>query len=460
MSSMWPKFFVPPPHPLPPLRGLHLHLLGVRGRGMGPAGIAAAAAGAIVDGCDVNPDGWTKDVESYGIPVALGNDPAHVDGRRLVATTLVSPGAPEVRASLDAGVAHHRADLLAALISERRAIAVTGTKGKGTVAALVGVALAELGEDPLVLLGVPSPQLGGPVRIGSGRAVVEADESDGTIAHIPVEISVVTNTWFDHAHYPRTLRDTVESLARHLAAVPPAGRVVLGPGRHMRELEQATQAPVWRLGRELRARAVARDGMELTMRFDDPETGSVTGSLRIFTAAPEEHAALAYGALRAAGYEPDAAVAALGSLRVLSRRLELVGEARGVRVFDDQGNQPQPVSRAIESLRALRPRRLHAVFEPHRNEYILRWGRRLAGALGQSDRVVLLPIAEVTASSRRRAPTDWHRRAGIEAEPVSGPAAAVELLERTVRRGDIVCFFGGRDSLADAAHGLVAALRG
>jgi UDP-N-acetylmuramate--alanine ligase len=455
---MWPEYFVPPPHPLPPLPGLRLHLLGVRGRGMGPAGIAAVAAGAVVDGCDVKPDGPTTGAELRGIPVALGHDPAHVDGRRLVATTIVSAEHPEVRAALEAGVAHHRTDLLAAVIKDRRAIAVTGAKGKGTVAALVGLALTELGEDPLVLLGVNSPQLGGPLRIGPGRAVVEADESDGTITRIPAEIGIVTNAWFDHAHYPRTLRETLDALARHLAAIPPAGRVVLGPGRHMRELEEASGAPVWRIGRDVRARVVARTGMELTMRFGDPEGGSVTGKLRIFTAAPEQHAALAYAGLRAAGHEPDAAAAGLGGLRVLSRRLELVGEARGVRVFDDQGNHPQPLSRAIKSLRVLRPRRLHAVFEPHRSAYVLRWGRRIARALGQSDRVVLLPIVEMTASPRRYAPADWHRRVGMQAETVSGRAAAVELLEQTARRGDIVCFFGSQDSLAQAADGLVVAL--
>jgi UDP-N-acetylmuramate--alanine ligase len=458
MSSMWPRFFVPPPHPLPPLQGLPIHLLGVRGRGMGPAAIAAVEAGAIVDGCDARSDGLVN-VEPFGIPVALGHDPAHIEGRRLVATTLISPGAPEVKAALEAGVAHHRADLVAALIRDRRAVTVTGAKGKGTVSGLVGLALAELGEDPLVLLGVPSPQLGGYARIGPGRAVVETDESDGTIARIPAEIGVVTNMWYDHAHYPRTLRETLDDVAEHLAAVPRNGRVVLGPGRYMRELEQASRAPVWRIGRDFRASVVARDGMELTMRLGDPESASVTGRLRIFTAAPAQHAALAYAALRAVGHQPEAAADALGALRVLSRRLEFVGEEHGVRVFDDHGNQPQPVRHAIEKLRALRPRRLHAVHLPHRNDGILRWGGRLARALEQSDRVVLLPLTEYMITPRRLAPVDWYRRVGLEVELVPDSAAAIDLLERTVRAGDIVCFFGSPDSLADTARGLVAALR-
>lgn len=457
MSSMWPRFFVPPTNPLPPLQGLPLHILGACGRGMGPAAIAAVAAGAVVDGCDQFRAGHV-DVESHGIAVALGHDPAHVEGRRLVATTQVSPGLPEVRAALDAGTAHHRADLLAALMCDRSPIAVTGAKGKGTVAALIGLALVELGDDPLVLLGAPAPQLGGYVRLGAGRVVAEADESDGTIARLPAEIGVVTNAWFDHAHYPRTLRENLAAVAEHLAAVPSGGRVVLGPGRYMRELEQAARAPVWRVGRDVRARIVERDGMNLTMRFGDPDGSSVTGRLGVLTSAPEEHAALAYAALRAAGHEPEAAAAALGSLRGLSRRFELVGETGGVRVFDDHANQPRPVIRAVESLRALEPRRLHAVYEPHRNEGILRWGQRLARALGQVDRLIVLPIEEEQHTPLRYAPADWCRRAGVDAEQVATRAAAVELVRRSVRKGDIVCFFGGRDSLAQTARELLAAL--
>ncbi len=426
---------------------------------MGPVAIAASAAGAIVDGCDASRDGPTA-LDSTGIDVALGHDPAHLDGKRLVATTLVSPGNPEVSAALDSGVAHHRADLLAALIRDRRPVAVTGTKGKGTVAALIGLALAELGEDPLVLLGVAAPQLGGPLRLGTGRAVAEADESDGTIARIPAETSVVTNVWFDHAHYPRTLKETLEAIGEHLAGVPRTGRVVLGPGRYMRSLETAARAPVWRVGRDVRAKILSTDGTAFTVRLDDPEGGSVTGRLRNFSAAPQEHAALAYAALRAAGHGPEAAADALGALTAVSRRFELVGTAGGVRIFDDHGNQPEPVRRTIRSLRALRPRRLHAVFEPHRNEAILRWGLRLAPALAGADRVVMLPIDEEMITPRRVAAADWYRRAGLEVEYVPDRATAVDLLRRTVGKGDIVCFMGGRDSQADAARALLRALGG
>jgi UDP-N-acetylmuramate--alanine ligase len=426
---------------------------------MGPAAIAAAAAGALVDGCDVGRDGSTA-LESTGIEVALGHDPAHVEGRRLVATTIASPANPEVRRALDAGVAHHRSDLLAALIRDRCAVTVTGTKGKGTVAALVGLALVELGEDPLVLLGAAAPQLGGPVRLGRGRAVAEGDESDGTIARVPALISVVTNVWFDHSHYPRTLGETLEATAEHLAGVSQDGRVVLGPGRYMRELERAAGAPVWRLGRDVRATVLSSAGGVTTVRFGDPEGGSTVGRLRIFSAAPQEHAGLAYAALRAAGHDPERSAAALGALTALSRRFELVGEAGGVRIFDDHGNHPEPVRRTIRSLRALRPRRLHAVFEPHRNEALLRWGSRLAAALAEADRVVLLPIAETIATPRRLAPADWHRRVGLRAELVPDSTAVVDLLRRTVRRGDVVYFIGSNDSQADVARALLRALDG
>jgi UDP-N-acetylmuramoylalanine-D-glutamate ligase len=41
-----------------------------------------------------------------------------------------------------------------------RDVSVTGTNGKGTVGALTGAALAALGADPLVLLGLTVPSSG------------------------------------------------------------------------------------------------------------------------------------------------------------------------------------------------------------------------------------------------------------------------------------------------------------
>jgi UDP-N-acetylmuramate--alanine ligase len=422
--------------------------------------IAAAAAGAEVNGCDRRAAGDDGELDHHGLVVVHGHAAAHVEGRRLVATTVTPPDHPELRAAQAAGLAHHRADLLAALVRNRRtpSVAVTGTHGKGTVAALAGLSLEHLGADPWVLLGLSVPQLGGSIRLGRGPAVVEADESDGSIARIRVDVTVVTNVAFDHPQYRRSTRETLAALSEHVAAVPADGRVILGPGRAMQGLAAAARGAVWLSGRDFGARVLGTNSGETAIEFRDPGGGSVVGRLRFSSVYLAENVGLAYAALRALGHPPEAATAGLAQLTHLARRFETVGTACGIRVVDDFGKHPACIAATISALRATAPRRLHVLYEPHRYDHVSRWGARLAAALAHADRVVLLPIHDHDFEPRHKPPSDWFRRFGLDAELASGDTDAIRRLCQPCESGDIIGIFGVHDHLARLARRLLAAL--
>jgi UDP-N-acetylmuramate--alanine ligase len=447
------ELFVPAPHPLPPLRGLQIHLLGVRGIGMRTVGIAAQASGAVVDGCDRR-GSEDEELARCGVAVAAAHDPSHVVGRRLVATTVTRRDNPELRAAMADGSAHHRSDLLAALLRRRPSLGVTGTHGKGTVAALAGVGLIELGEDPMLLLGVSVPDVGSTVRIGAGRVVAEVDESDGSLARIVTDVSVVTNVSFDHPQYRRTVAETLADLAEHVAAVPPDGRVVLGNGRAVASLARDAVAPVWRLGKDFRADILRESGGRTTIAFADPEGGSVVGHLRLRSVYLRENAALAYAALRAVGRSPDEAAEALAQLRGLARRFEEIGTAGGVTVYDDYGKHPDCIGETLTALRTLRPRRLHAFYAPHRVAHVRRWHARFAAALARADHVVVLPIDDRDFGGTGAPSGDWFRHDGLDAELADDADDAIVRIARRARPGDVVCLFGVHDTVAGTARAL------
>ena len=80
-----------------------------------------------------------------------------------------------------AGRGGSRADLLAELVSLRRAIVVAGAHGKTTTSAMIAFCLDRLGLDPAFLIGGEIPQLDGNARAGEGWLVVEGDESDRSV---------------------------------------------------------------------------------------------------------------------------------------------------------------------------------------------------------------------------------------------------------------------------------------
>jgi UDP-N-acetylmuramate--alanine ligase len=455
------RFLVPPPNPLPALTGLRVHVLGIRGAGMAPAALAAQAAGAIVDGCDLVESEGDDVLGRSGIVVATRHDREHItDGRHLVVTTLGDAGLAEVLAARDAGRLHHRTEVLAALTRGREVVAVTGSHGKGTVAALVGCALADLGADPLVVLGVGAGVLGGPFRPGDGPAILEADDADGTIVRIPASISVVTNSWADHPMFGRSRSEVLEDVGRHVALVPPDGRVILGRGENLRRLAGVSGAPVWVLGRDFEVETVSVDLGRQRLRFHDPDrTSPVPGSIRVHGGNAADNALAAYAALRASGIEPEPAAGALDALDGLRRRCELVADVGGVRVFDDLGKHPAAMAATIRALRELSPRALHVVYEPFLDLDVFRWRRRWVEAFELADTAIVLPVDSRTSGPvPRRAPPDWPHRAGSSAELAPSRAAAAELVVRRCRPGDIVLVAGVHTDLRDFARSLVECL--
>ena len=452
-------FVLPPPNPLPDLRGLALHVLGARGRGMRPITLAAASSGADVDGCDRFGGEPDDALERAHIRVVEGHDVAHLDGRHLVVTTSAHPDEPEIERARVDGVLHHRSELLDALLRRRPSIAVTGTHGKGTVAALAGLALEALGTDPQLVLGVSVPSLGGSFRAGAGPVVAEADDADGTIARVGASVSVVTNSWFDHPSFGRTRAEVVGDVARHVARVPPSGHVVLGRGRNLAPIARASRAPVWRLGRDFEVETVAVGADGRVLRIRDVEGDVVEARVRLHGGNVADNAALAFAALRAIGVTPGDAATSLGALTMLTRRLELVDVVGEVRIYDDIGKHPEAVAATLAAVRDLGPRRIHVVYEPFVHDDVLRWRSRWAAVLGRADSVVVLPVDDrPVLPVTRRAPADWAHRAGLKADLAIDRDDAVGLVADRCRPGDAVVVLGSIDDLDELPRDIAARL--
>jgi UDP-N-acetylmuramate: L-alanyl-gamma-D-glutamyl-meso-diaminopimelate ligase len=80
------------------------------------------------------------------------------------------------------------------------------------------------------------------------------------------------------------------------------------------------------------------------------------------------NALAALAAARHAGVPPAVGVAALAEFRNVKRRMELCGEIRGVRVYDDFAHHPTAISTTLDGLRKqVGGQRILAVLEPRSN---------------------------------------------------------------------------------------------
>jgi UDP-N-acetylmuramate--alanine ligase len=304
-----------------------------------------------------------------------------------------------------------RKEFLSELVAARPSIAVSGTHGKGTTAALIAFALRETGRDPAWLIGAPVPQLGSNAGFGSGYLVVEADESDRTVFALAPEIAVVTNLELDHHSEFASAAELYEEFERWLAQVP----------------------------------KVVRDAPP----FD--------GELALPGAHNRMNAGAALAALELAGVTRDDAVPALSRFTGTGRRFE-VHEVGSRTVVDDYGHHPTEVAAAIAAARERFPgRRVRVLFQPHLYSRTRHLAAEFADALANADDVTVTdvypareaPVPGVTGKLIVDALSDR----GVQAGWTPTVEQGVSRLDRRARDGDVLLVLGAGD--VDRAVGML-----
>ena len=142
-----------------------------------------------------------------------------------------------------AGRELHRSELLAQIAALRRCLAVTGTHGKTTTAAMIVHVLRGCGLDPAYVVGGELGDTG--VNAGWGRGewiVVEADESDRSLLKLSPEIALLTNAELDH-HSTYGSRLDLEQTLREFMAARRRGAVVWDRPRAARAVPAGRASP-------------------------------------------------------------------------------------------------------------------------------------------------------------------------------------------------------------------------
>jgi UDP-N-acetylmuramate--alanine ligase len=480
-----------------------IHVVGAAGAGASAAARLAAAAGAIVTGCDSGgPSPYTVALEAVGISVAAGHDPAHVAAAiprpsRLAVTkalTSVEPDHPELAAARALGIPLEAwQQVVADAAAGRTLLAVTGTHGKSTTAGWLVDLLVRAGLDPLAFVGalLPPALTGGPpstARVGAGPlAVVEADEYAGNFDPYRPELAVVTNVEWDH---PDVFPDragvvaAIEAWLRRAAAAGPtravvnvgdpggaelAGRLDDWPGRLVAVALTAEGTPVGveAVAAALAARYRTRAGPAVAVAAGleaSTATGSrlvvaglpgADGPLRLRVGLVGRHNAanglLVAAAAAALGVSRDLVAAGLAEYAGVGRRLERLGEVSGVVVYDDYAHHPTAIAATLDAVRQREPgRRVWAVYEPltfHRTAAML---DAFAAVLATADAGVAVadiwpgrdPDRTIASADALAAAVAARAPGRVVGAPGSVEATAAWLAER-VRPGDLVLVMGG-----------------
>ncbi|WP_255470106.1 UDP-N-acetylmuramate:L-alanyl-gamma-D-glutamyl-meso-diaminopimelate ligase [Pseudoxanthomonas sp. z9] len=451
---------------------MKIHILGIAGTFMGGVAALARELGHEVEGSDqaIYPPMSTQ-LENLGIALAQGYQARNIspDCEEIVVGNALSRGNDAVEAVLDEGRRYTSGAqwLSERVLPGRDTLAVAGTHGKTTTTTILTYLLEAAGRSPGFLIGGVAEDFGVSARVGQGREfVVEADEYDtaffdkrSKFVHYRPLVAILNNLEYDHADiFPDVA--AIQRQFHHLVrTVPRRGRLIVnGEDARLAEvLAMGCWTPVERFGfdpaLEWSARLIREDGSVFAVRHQGREMGEVHWPLLGRHNVLNGLAALA--AVNAVGVDPATVMPALAHFLSVKRRLEVIGEADGITLYDDFAHHPTAIHTTLEGLRAkVGDARIVVAMEPRSNS--MRLGAHadaLAPSLALADAVVFLHRPELP----------WD--AGKVVDAIRGDACTVPDVEALItalrsiaRPGDHVVFMsnGGFDG---APRRFLAALR-
>jgi len=355
------------------------HFLGIGGVGMAGVAFLLKHQGRVVSGCDKYSSPRTEWLERNGIPVKTGHSPSHLTGiDELIVTPAVPPTNPELAAARATGInVRCRGEVLASFVNAADGIAVCGTHGKTTTATFTTRLLQNLGAYPSWCIGGETGAM--PVAgVGTGPLVVEADESDGTLALYNPHTLVLNAVDFDHLEHFNSREDYFNC---YRAVIHQTSGTVIVCADHPQALA---------LVREARSENVMTFGFapEAQVNAADWPDIPVLGRHNVANALAAIAVALSRGFTR----EQISAALPDAVSDLPDRRFEKVAESNGVRVYTDYAHHPAELKCAIYMARALRPTRLRVLFQPHRYSRTKALCDEFPPAFDAADEVVLVPV--------------------------------------------------------------------
>ena len=379
-----------------------IHMLGIGGIGMAGLAFLLQERGHIVSGSDLQENRQTAWLREKGITIQTD---VPVDVEWIIRSRAVPDSHPDVAGATMS--VSWRGDVLPELLRDRFTIAVSGTHGKTTTAAMIAQIL-----DCGYCIGGEVVGFDGVARDGE-MMVVEADESDGTVANYHPDIAVITNIEYDHMEHHESAEAFEDCFKQFIlntkqtviyCAEDPVATCLCSenPKAVPYGLEEIVEQA------SLYSESLCRFRTHHTL----PEYGEACSTINV--SFPGRHNRLNASAafevcrsLRSLPRRSEASLASLGckqwktdaeikkslaALLPIKRRFEIVFDGEYT-VVSDYAHHPTEIRALIDTaIETLKPKRLLGVFQPHRYTRTKALGADFPPAFQGLEKLWLLPV--------------------------------------------------------------------
>ena len=454
-----------------------VHIVGVGGPGMSAVATVLAEMGHQVSGSDIRRSELTTRLENLGITINIGHNPEVVLGCDFVTgSPAIAESNIEYQKARDLNIrVLSRAETLASICRCATSVGVAGTHGKTTTSSMLTTILLGAGKNPSYLIGGDVISLNrGASWSNSELFVVEADESDGTHAQLPLAATILTNIDIDHLDHFKTQAAIEQSFFDYVGNI--AGpRVLCLDDPACALIAQTHNAITYSVNDNSSADYVATSikfkngsssfGVAQNLGSQSVELGRINLPLRGHHNVSNALAALAMA--MQFGVEFEQAAQALSNFGGVARRFDVQGVDHGATFVDDYAHLPNEISAVLSGVRDESDNwsRVVAVFQPNRFNRMSVISHLYADSFVAADLVVITdiyssgtePISGVTGQLVVDAILESHPNSRVIYQP--SRTNLVEFLADEIKDGDL-CISMGCGDISSLPSEVIARRRG
>lgn len=363
------------------MRKKRVFFIGIGGIGVSSLAQYYMATGWKVAGSDAVKSDITDDLKKRGAKIFIGHNSKNIRGSDLVIhSAAIKPDHPELA---EAGKLGLRTLVYSQAIGELTkkyfTIAVSGSHGKSTTTALIGLILMEAGLDPTIIVGTKLKELSdNNFRYGQGKyLVLEADEYAKAFHNYFPKIAVLTNIDKEHLDIYKNLAGVVAGFKKYLKNAE--GWIVANSqDKNIRKILKPR--PRWLMA-------------EVIWYKKGDHKLLIPGSHNQFNAEA------AWQAVKILGIKKSVVDKVFNSFTGVWRRLEeLKPKAYKLTavLYSDYAHHPTEIKATFQAIREKYPKhKIICVFQPHQQDRLNKLFSEFAAAFGTADKTVIYPLYKV-----------------------------------------------------------------
>lgn len=381
-----------------------IHLVGAGGIGVSAVGKWLLAKGKTVSATDLYDTDILRALDKAGATVQIGHAPDLISDK--VDLLVYSSAVPED----DVERAKARkleikelsySQFLGEMSREYSTVVVSGTNGKSTTTAMLGLILEEAGLDPTVIVGskVPSWEQGN-LRVGSGDYfVVEGCEYKANMLDLDPNMIVLTNIEEDHLDFYKNLDHIRETFQTFVDKLPEDGILIRNvDDKESMKLKTDVNDQTYSIGHQANFVADNRKVEAGKQTFSFTHGAKELGFIEMQMPAKfnVSNALAAIAAAMKLGVDEQTIKRALKNFSGIWRRYERVGELKGVPVISDYAHHPTAIEQTLMATRELFPKkRVLLCFQPHQHARTIELFEEFVPAFDQVDELIISEIYDV-----------------------------------------------------------------